>query len=65
MGLRAEAAYREHSDIIDAIEKHDADAAEAAMRTHNRNGRVNLLDTLRRAQSGQKVTVLRPLGTHR
>jgi DNA-binding GntR family transcriptional regulator len=65
MGLRAEAAYREHSDIIDAIEKHDPDAAEATMRTHNRNGRVNLLDTLRRAQSGQKVTVLRPLGTHR
>lgn len=37
---RAKKAYEEHQEIVAALEAHDPDAAEAAMRRHIRNARV-------------------------
>jgi DNA-binding GntR family transcriptional regulator len=39
---KSQATHREHHDIIDCIHARDADAAEAAMRLHVRNGRERL-----------------------
>ncbi|MGD9866552.1 MAG: GntR family transcriptional regulator [Hyphomicrobiales bacterium] len=33
---RSKSAYKEHADIVDAIARHDPDAAEAASRRHSR-----------------------------
>jgi len=38
------AALAEHHEILDAIERHDPDAAEARMREHIRRGKQNVLD---------------------
>jgi GntR family transcriptional repressor for pyruvate dehydrogenase complex len=38
--------HREHEDIVDAIARHDADAARAAMRTHLSNSRERLRGAL-------------------
>lgn len=40
---KSRATHREHLDIIECIHARDADAAEAAMRLHVRNGRDRLL----------------------
>lgn len=53
---RAQAALKEHRQIVEALEKRDPDKAEAAMRTHLRNARLSSLasleaDTARRARS--------------
>ena len=44
---RIEAVHREHEAIIVAIERRDADAAEAAMRAHLLASRNNLMAQLR------------------
>jgi DNA-binding GntR family transcriptional regulator len=44
---RIEAVHREHEAIIVAIERRDADAAEAAMRAHLVASRTNLMAQLR------------------
>lgn len=41
------ATHQEHRDIIECIHQRDADAAEKAMRTHIRNGKVRLLTQIR------------------
>ena len=46
---KSRSTSREHHDIIDCIHARDADAAEAAMRLHVRNGRDRLF-----AQIGEK-----------
>lgn len=40
MGGRAQAAYQEHREIVEALEARDPDAAEASMRRHIRNARA-------------------------
>lgn len=40
MGGRAAEALTEHRRIVEALSKHDPDAAEAAMRDHIRNARI-------------------------
>lgn len=43
---RAQAALKEHRQIVEALEKRDADRAETAMRTHLRNARISSLASL-------------------
>lgn len=43
---RAQAALKEHRQIVEALERRDPDRAEAAMRTHLRNARLSSLALL-------------------
>jgi DNA-binding GntR family transcriptional regulator len=47
---KSRATHREHLDIIECIHARDADAAEAAMRLHVRNGRDRLMAQIREKQ---------------
>jgi len=56
---RREAAGREHRGIVEAIAKHDGARAEALMRKHNRDGRLNLIARLKAEQDQKKESSLR------
>ena len=43
---RIKQSYQEHLDIVSAINNHDGDAAEAAMRKHIQSSRKSLFDTM-------------------
>ncbi|HEY5801386.1 MAG TPA: FCD domain-containing protein, partial [Burkholderiaceae bacterium] len=47
-----ERVNREHEDIYRAIQRQDAEAARAAMRTHLSNSRERLLQAQRRLEAG-------------
>jgi DNA-binding GntR family transcriptional regulator len=52
---RIEAAYKEHEEILDAIERRDPDRAERLMREHVARGRELLLSQVRGARTGRLV----------
>jgi DNA-binding GntR family transcriptional regulator len=56
---RAKAALSEHIQIVQALESRDPDRAEAAMRTHLRNARFNLLAAMGRDETAQQQPKVR------
>lgn len=53
---RAEQALAEHHAIVDALQAHDPDAAEAAMRAHIANARTHAQMALERAEAEDAST---------
>lgn len=43
---RAEAAYAEHAKVLEALQRRDPQAAEAAMRTHLANARLSIAESI-------------------
>jgi DNA-binding GntR family transcriptional regulator len=58
---RTEEARQEHHKIVEAIAQHDGDRAEALMRKHNRDGRLNLIRRLKSEPISERQTSLRPI----
>jgi DNA-binding GntR family transcriptional regulator len=58
---RSEEAKRQHRKIVDAIAAHDGDRAEALMRKHNRDGRLNLIERMKADPISDRQTSLRPI----
>lgn len=51
---RTEAAYNEHREVFEALANRDADAVEAAMRTHIRNAGQSVMDAIAEAPNRGK-----------